>query len=244
MEIQKIVRLASGTYGEVYYINVMKDSKKIKCVFKVAKRGAEELKYEKRIHKYIIKNVKTMRYYPKIIDLNKKEEKTILKEINKTTKKMYKYGYGIEYIQGQTLRQVYENKTEKELMSIYRKMYNAYKTLWDIGVVHGDAHLGNTIVTRNGGVKIIDFGMATKVERPGKNVDTPIEYFEWFKKQWPKVLKFQGIEKGNPNTAHFNMCMTKKMFAYTHADMLCKIQKLMLYKTKQQNRASLPLRVG
>jgi len=52
------------------------------------------------------------------------------------------------------------NGTGPQLLNMACEIAAAYAALHDAGVLHGDVHPGNLIVTHGGGIRIVDFGLA------------------------------------------------------------------------------------
>lgn len=50
-----------------------------------------------------------------------------------------------------------------ELLTLCRRVAEAYAELHELGVVHGDVHPGNVLVAPDGAVRIVDFGLAAVV---------------------------------------------------------------------------------
>ena len=51
-----------------------------------------------------------------------------------------------------------------ELLALVRRLFEAYATLHDAGVRHGDVHGGNVLVDAAGEVRLLDFGLARRID--------------------------------------------------------------------------------
>jgi hypothetical protein len=74
-----------------------------------------------------------------------------------------------EFLEGQTLLDFIENPDTlpAERKSFIIQLKNIAKCLAESGVVHGDTHAGNFIVTKDGKLKLFDFGWSFESGQPG-----------------------------------------------------------------------------
>ena len=205
--------LGSGAYGTVYEI----PRGKSKVAFKVGKPDdiENELYFHTQIYSRLSKCckkyfVKPMSYKPSSIE----ELFETIRQTNVKIKKGFTAGYAMEAINGIPLRSYLnaliqmKKKNTKEIYMITQQVRAAFVCMWKLGYIHGDAHMGNILVTRgsNGpSVKIIDFGFVTQVS-PLRNInsDTHENYKLWFQTQWPKVLMAAGVKILNPNLVYMS----------------------------------------
>ena len=73
----------------------------------------------------------------------------------------------MQHVQGQTLRQACENGplAGRELLAIAVQVADALAAAHARGIVHRDVKAGNIMVTPQGGVKVLDFGLAILLEQ-------------------------------------------------------------------------------
>jgi serine/threonine-protein kinase len=60
-----------------------------------------------------------------------------------------------------------------ELLHLCRRVTDAYAELHELGVVHGDVHPGNVLVSATGAVRLVDFGLARLVGARQPSEDPP-----------------------------------------------------------------------
>ena len=71
----------------------------------------------------------------------------------------------MEGIEGKTLQSTLASAGREAARALYPKVEHAVFTLWAFGIVHGDLHNNNIMVSRDGQVKIVDFGFALMADR-------------------------------------------------------------------------------
>jgi len=184
-----------GAQGQVVLHTTSKfwGLKKSKIVLKIPydKFGIKELKHERKILEYINKTIPfpCNKYFPKLVKVPEKYKK--IKGI-----------LAMEYINGKTLYHyiIEHRENPKRLEKVMKRVKKAIVCLWKHGIIHGDAHLDNIMVTKNNKVKIIDFGQAKRVKPYTKN-DSMEQYKKWFYPKWKAWLKQHRFPLGNPNVA-------------------------------------------
>src|SRR6185312_2371302 len=73
----------------------------------------------------------------------------------------------MEYVQGQTLRQrLSQHLTVNEFFSIAEQCLAGLAAAHQHGILHCDLKPDNLMITPSGGIKILDFGFARKLEMP------------------------------------------------------------------------------
>src|SRR5687768_4167291 len=79
----------------------------------------------------------------------------------------------MQYVEGKTLRRLIEGRplSLDSLLSITHQIADALLAAHERGIVHRDIKSGNIIVTPQGQVKVLDFGLARLVERPSGESD-------------------------------------------------------------------------
>ena len=80
----------------------------------------------------------------------------------------------MQHVHGQTLRQACENGPlpSRELLAIAVQVADALAAAHARGIVHRDVKSGNIMVTPQGGVKVLDFGLAILLEQePGQGTE-------------------------------------------------------------------------
>jgi serine/threonine protein kinase len=71
----------------------------------------------------------------------------------------------MEGIDGKTLYSTLAPARREVARALYAKVEHAVFTLWAFGIVHGDLHWNNVMVSREGQVKIVDFGFALMADK-------------------------------------------------------------------------------
>lgn len=66
----------------------------------------------------------------------------------------------MQWIEGQRLRELFDNGTKRELASIGRMMGEQIAKLHNGGIAHGDLTTSNFILTRYGNLSLLDFGLS------------------------------------------------------------------------------------
>lgn len=92
-----------------------------------------------------------------------------------------RFGFTIEKIEGETLfkflKDTLQEPSENQLSFIGEKLGNAVSKVHKAGILHGDLHINNVLITKKGDLKIIDFGEAVRVSKL-KNKDRLSDYQE------------------------------------------------------------------
>ena len=215
MTVRKVTKIASGVYGIVFRVKL---NGKVYAV-KVDKKGSMVMS-DHKIH---------VKLYNKLGD----ECKNIVPEpvTNIQTLEDLKILVGnkkisaMEYVPGVTLLKFLHKTTDySKLLKVKNNLRKALLCMWKAGYIHGDLHLENVIVAKELTVKIIDFGFTVKVT-PLQATNT-VSIRNWFGEQWPIILKFWGVEKGNPNVHAYglytNFPIGLNMFATNHKTLLSK----------------------
>lgn len=60
-------------------------------------------------------------------------------------------------------------EADAALLDLCRRLVDAYSSLHELGVAHGDVHPGNVLASPSGGIRLVDFGLARSIarDRPG-----------------------------------------------------------------------------
>jgi serine/threonine protein kinase len=205
-----IKKLGQGVDGEVWLYK----NGNVKLAIKYPNNPgtAQYLKEEKVFLEYVQNNVSKSckKYFPKL--------RKIPPEIPE------KDGmYAMTYIEGMTFSnylkrpigsQRFSSSIHKtQLQKVVNQIKDAFKCLWHAGIIHGDGHFGNIIITPKHDIKIIDFGFAEYVNK--LNTDNN-DYEKWFVKQWPKLMKKHGKTYLNPNIMIFGNGKWRKQISLLH----------------------------
>tara|TARA_B100001094_G_scaffold326648_1_gene383198 strand:- start:939 stop:1619 length:681 start_codon:yes stop_codon:yes gene_type:complete len=210
-----VQRLGAGVDGEVWLYK--KGNTKLAIKYPKNPGTVKLLKQEKEFMEHVSKTVsqKCKKYFPKVRNIP-----TGIPE---------KEGmYAMTYIEGKTfseyIRVLSTGLLRHKLMlkSIIKQIKEAFKCLWKAGIIHGDAHFGNIIITPKYTIKVIDFGFAGKVEK----WNPKINYEDWFIKQWPKIEKKWGIGPLNPNIMIFGNGKWRKKISVLHPIIHQRVNKL------------------
>ena len=160
---------------------------------------------------YIDELLVAKKYEPELSDLKERFFSSFLQEIKIMFKvnhpnivRIYNYyihkslftGYILmEYIEGQNIKKYLENYfplvDDPELDSVFVQLIQGFQYLESSGIAHRDIREGNILITKNGIVKIIDFGLGKMFTSIAKTEDSlvdeinrsgldtlPNEYFE------------------------------------------------------------------
>ena len=198
-----IQKVSSGVYGHIYLV---KDKSK---TFIIKEGKTNDIKYEEYIHRTLHGAVicytlhkaidkKCAQHIPKPLDID------VTTYGFNTSPKFY--AYAMENIKGITLREYLKsNPSQSAINAVLQQIRNVFLCLWKVGFIHGDAHTENIMVVmknKNPVIKLIDFGFTTRVV-PLQN-SSKEAVAKWFAREWKKVLRELGINKGNPNYVYFN----------------------------------------
>lgn len=198
-------KIGQGRDGEVYKIT---DGKKV-YTYKIG--NEEEMNAEKKLHFHIYDSIKCKSVIVKPIELTPEKEQEIKKITKKDRVKKRLSGYAMEYIDGITLRDYLRqlSLSATNYSSVKKQLQNGFKCLWSHGFIHGDAHMGNVMVTmtKTGKpkVKIFDFGFTIQCTAPTCKSDE--ELLKWFQIRWKRVLTYKYITKGNPDSMYLKLNM-------------------------------------
>ena len=194
--------IAKGVQGIIILYTNKKTNKKSVLKIPFDEQGMKEIQYEKRILKYLHRkmNNKCRKYFPKLL-------KTPDGLNDKTT-------IALEYIDGMTLYDylIKHKGNSEQLKKIMKLVKRAIVCLWKHGIIHGDAHLDNIMVTKKHKIKVVDFGQAIKVRAYTKS-NTMKDYKKWFYPKWTYLMKKRGIPFGNPN-----ITLLGNMFFQTYSE--------------------------
>jgi serine/threonine protein kinase len=91
----------------------------------------------------------------------------------------------LEYIEGESLKDRIKKEgklKEKEARSIFEKILSGLKAIHTIGIAHRDVKPDNILITKEGKVKLIDFGTVTDIDTKSREITqiqsagyTPVE---------------------------------------------------------------------
>jgi tetratricopeptide (TPR) repeat protein/predicted Ser/Thr protein kinase len=151
-------RLGAGGMGEVY---LAEDTKLRRPV--ALKRMAPTLRTDERYRHRFIKEAE------RASSLNDHRIASIY-DVFEERDEMFVV---MEYVEGMTLRQrLKEPFTWKEFLPVAADCAEAVVTAHEKGIVHRDIKPENIMLTRKGGVKILDFGVARRLPRPDQPTDS------------------------------------------------------------------------
>lgn len=204
MDLQYRLRtIAKGVYGIAMELELNNSV----YVVKVDKENRNSVADERITH---IMLYKALQKKQKGCELAVPEPVIDQEEIGKIMK-MYNIQtfHAMERVEGKTLYEFLKKhhhdvgKTQK----VVRNLKNAILCMWKAGFIHSDLHLDNIIVTPKLGVKLIDFGMTTRVTPLQDDVlhsDTK-QIQTWFSSFWPAILESLKLQTGNPNVHAYGL---------------------------------------
>lgn len=105
--------------------------------------------------------------------------------------------FAMEFVEGESLKELIRTSRKidpKRALTLVREVGTGLSAAHDKGVVHRDIKPDNIMLTKHGGVKVVDFGIArvddqvTKLTATGMAIGTP-NYFS------PEVCKGLGVDK-------------------------------------------------
>ena len=103
----------------------------------------------------------------------------------------------MEFVEGESLKELIRTSERihpKRALTLVKEVATGLSVAHDKGVVHRDIKPDNIMLTKHGGVKVVDFGIArvddqfTKLTQSGMAIGTP-KYFS------PEVCKGLGVDK-------------------------------------------------
>ena len=112
----------------------------------------------------------------------------------------------MEGIDGKTLSKTLDVAKRDVARSVYAKVEHAVFTLWAFGIVHGDLHWQNVMVSREGQVKIVDFGFALLADKlarfptPDARTMRSAKYHRLVDTLSDVTMLHRGYPRYNPNT--------------------------------------------
>lgn len=146
--IQKI--LGEGRYGIAYLATNKNEEKVVIKQLKnnMIKKSKDKVKYEKEILQKLNNNA-----FPKFIESFEDGDKR---------------GYILEYKEGTTFEDlIYKDRyvfTKSEILNICNKLISLIEGLEENNIVHKDIRVSNVILSKNGDISLIDFGLARFVD--------------------------------------------------------------------------------
>jgi ubiquinone biosynthesis protein len=75
----------------------------------------------------------------------------------------------MEYVHGQNLRSLNRGSLEDPAAMARNGLNAAVKQLFEVGFFHGDPHPGNMLITPDGGLSLLDWGMVGRLTQPERN---------------------------------------------------------------------------
>lgn len=134
---------------EVYHVRLTDGSE---GALKISRKGSEDL----------VRNI--FKYEPRILKLINGPPAPLLIDINEWEKRPYLL---LEWCNGITvnelarkLREPLTNKSAKELVNLAIIILESFLKLHKKGIVHGDIHPMNILVTKDNSIRIVDFGQS------------------------------------------------------------------------------------
>ena len=205
--------LGQGAYGKVC-VRKTPSGKKYAVKTPISSNGNnfEDLMNEKDTHmKFYYKLPEPLKkYFPKPV--NVKGEPNV---------------YAMTMFDGVTLREALKGYRSTEYKrNILKNLRKAVFAMWTSGYIHGDIHMENILVSKDGHIHILDFGMMRKSTLKVPNTKFKIngnvnyknltdEWKKWFRNSWNVQLKNLGLTAGNPNMIVFPHAMRKIKYYYT-----------------------------
>ena len=195
-----VKKIGAGIDGDVFKITL---NNKKPFVFKIGDKHT--IQNEEVMHNNIYDKLKCKKSFVKPLKLSNDLKKIIYKrfKIDKN-----EHGYAMEYVEGVTLREFYAQiKNSKMFSTISKQLQTTFKCLWKQGFIHGDAHMGNIMVTFYKGepkIKLFDFGFSMKFNTP-ISINDDKELLKWFRTKWKRILTYKNVPKGNPDSIYLNI---------------------------------------
>jgi predicted Ser/Thr protein kinase len=150
-------RIGSGGIGEVYQASCEADGVTLEAAVKILRPGFDEVLHEQFTQERLI--------------LARLDHHCIARLIDAGAGPCGTSFMAMEFVEGHNLDQWLEQRTPelRERLRLFKGICDAVHYLHEHGVVHGDLKPSNVIVTHEGVPKLVDFGIARFVARPGSH---------------------------------------------------------------------------